>query len=53
MSRTIRGSKDLSYVYWSRRPLNRSGGVVGKFTKTTTSRIERRMAKKLVKDEQI
>lgn len=46
MSRTNRGSKPVGYDYWSARPCNRGGGLVGKFTKTLTSRIERRIAKK-------
>lgn len=45
MSRTIRGSKPSGYDYWSARPLNRGGGLVGKHTKVFTSRIERRCAK--------
>lgn len=44
MSRTKRGSKCWSHEYWSARPLNRGGGIVGKYTKTLTSRIERRIA---------
>lgn len=51
MSRTIRGSKPVGYDYWSARPLNRGGGLVGKFTKTLTSRIERRNNKTLVAKE--
>lgn len=51
MSRTIRGSKPAGYDYWSARPLNKGGGLVGKFTKTFTSRIERRNNKKLVAKE--
>ena len=51
MSRTIRGSKPVGYDYWSARPLNRGGGVVGKVTKTLTSRIERRNNKTLVAKE--
>lgn len=46
MSRTKRGSKAVGYDYWSARPCNRGGGLVGKFTKTLTSRIERRVAKR-------
>lgn len=45
MSRTIRGSKPVGYDYWSARPLNRGGGLVGKHTKKFTSRIERRNSK--------
>lgn len=51
MSRTNKGSKPTGYEYWSARPLNRGGGCVGVFTKTLTSRIERRDSKKLVRDE--
>ena len=51
MSRTIRGSKAVGYDYWSARPLNRGGGLVGKVTKTLTSRIERRNSKTLVAKE--
>lgn len=51
MSRTIRGAKPVGYDYWSARPLNRGGGFVGKFTKTLTSRIERRNNKTLVAKE--
>lgn len=51
MSRTERGSKPSGYEYWSARPLNKGGGCVGVFTKTLTSRIERRNSKALVKDE--
>lgn len=46
MSRTKRGSKCLGHDYWSARPLNRGGGLIGAFTKTLTSRIERRVAKR-------
>ena len=45
MSRSIRGSKPMGYDYWSARPLNRGGGLVGKHTKRFTARIERRNAK--------
>lgn len=51
MSRSIRGSKPVGYDYWSARPLNRGGGIVGKFTKTLTARIERRNDKTLVRRE--
>lgn len=51
MSRSIRGSKSVGYEYWSARPLNRGGGLVGKFTKTYTARIERRNSKTLVRCE--
>lgn len=51
MSRTVRRNKVLSYEYWSRRPGNKHGGTVGKFTKTKTCRIERRIAKELVRKE--
>lgn len=51
MSRTVRGSKPSGYEYWSARPLNRGGGCVGVFTKTLTSRIERRNSKELVRCE--
>ena len=51
MSRTKRGGKCLSHEYWSARPLNRGGGMVGKFTKKLTARIERRNDKKLIEVE--
>lgn len=51
MSRSVRGSKSVGYDYWSARPLNRGGGLVGKHTKTFTARIERRNSKALVRDE--
>lgn len=51
MSRTNKGSKPTGYEYWSARPLNRGGGCVGVFTKTLTSRIERRNSKALVRNE--
>lgn len=51
MSRTNRGSKCVGYDYWSARPLNKGGGLAGKWTKKFTARIERRNAKKLASDE--
>lgn len=51
MSRTKRGSKCVGYDYWSARPLNKGGGLVGKLTKKFTARIERRNSKKLASDE--
>lgn len=51
MSRSVCGSKSVGYEYWSARPLNKGGGIVGKFTKTFTSRIERRNSKALVRSE--
>lgn len=51
MSRTKRGSKCWSHEYWSARPMNRCGGIIGKFTKKLTARIERRNDKKLVENE--
>ena len=51
MSRTKRGSKCMSHEYWSARPLNRGGGIVGNFTKRLTARIERRIEKKLIEVE--
>jgi hypothetical protein len=51
MSRTNKGSKPSGYEYWSARPLNKGGGCIGGFTKTLTSRIERRDSKALVRKE--
>lgn len=44
MSRTVRGGKASGYEYWSRRPFNKHGGVVGPYTKRRTHKAERRAA---------
>jgi len=47
MSRTKRGAKGSGYEYWSRRPYNRHGGLIGPFTKRMTHKAERREGKAL------
>jgi hypothetical protein len=42
MSRTRRQAKPVGYEYWSRRPFNKCGGIVGSFTKRRTHKAERR-----------
>ena len=41
MSRTRKAAKGLGYEYWSRRPFNKCGGIVGSFTKRRTHKAER------------
>jgi hypothetical protein len=43
MSRTRRQAKPVGYEYWSRRPFNKCGGIVGSFTKRRTHKAERRL----------
>ena len=45
MSRTTRGSKGPGHEYWSRRPGNKFGGIIGTEAKKHTHGIERAMAK--------
>ena len=45
MSRTKKGKKSPTYEYWSARPGNKAGGVVGRFTKRNTHRAERQLNK--------
>ena len=46
MSRTIKGSKGCGYEYWSRRPFNKCGGLLGKYSKFRTHKAERKEGKK-------
>ena len=46
MSRTIKGSKGAGYEYWSRRPFNRYGGLLGTYTKFRTHKAERKQGKR-------
>ena len=48
MSRTNKGSKGDGYEYWSRRPGNRFGGVIGPAAKKFTHGIERQQARAAV-----
>jgi hypothetical protein len=41
MSRTHKASKSPGYEYWSRRPFNKCGGIVGPFGKHRTHKAER------------
>ena len=52
MSRTKKGKKSPGHEYWTPRPMNYSGGAVGKKTKVMTHRIERRTRKKLSDDHE-
>lgn len=42
MSRTRKGTKPPGFEYWSKRPANKGGATVGRFTKRRTHRLERR-----------
>jgi hypothetical protein len=42
MSRTHKGQKPPGCEYWSRRPFNKHGGVLGVFHKRRTHKAERR-----------
>lgn len=50
MSRSKKGGKAPGYEYWTARPGNHCGGLVGKFTKVTTHRAERRANKKAARE---
>jgi hypothetical protein len=52
MSDTKRGGKDHSYEYWSARPFNKAGGMVGKFTKKRTHKAERAQGKLEAKEKE-
>ncbi len=41
MSDTRRGSKGPGHEFWTRRPFNRYGQLVGKFSKKRTHKAER------------
>lgn len=45
MSRSRKQAKAPGYEYWSARPFNKCGGVVGKFTKRRTHKAERQEGK--------
>lgn len=45
MSRTEKKQKGPGFEYWSRRPFNKHGGLIGKFTKRRTHKAERHMGK--------
>lgn len=51
MSRTGRGSKSPGYEYWSSRPGNKRGGLVGPEAKKRTHGVERRDGKRTTLDE--
>lgn len=42
MSRTKKGSKAPGFEYWSARPGNKFGGLIGKTAKVATHKAERR-----------
>lgn len=42
MSRTRKATKGPGYEYWTRRPFNKCGGIIGSFTKRRTHKAERR-----------
>jgi len=52
MSRTQKGGKDHSYEYWSARPFNKNGGLIGKFTKKRTHKAERTEGKNEIRKAQ-
>ena len=41
MSRTVRGSKPPGFEYWSKRPGNKHGNLMGIYAKKFTARKER------------
>lgn len=45
MTRTIKGSKGPGFEYWSPRPGNKHGAIVGKAQKVQTHRTERARAR--------
>lgn len=47
MRRTSKGKKAPGYEYWSCRPFNKHGGVIGKATKRRTHKAERANGKAL------
>lgn len=50
MSRTNKGGKGFGYEYWSRRPFNKHGGLIGSFTKKRTHKAERQIGKLQAKE---
>lgn len=46
MSRTRKGRKAAGYEYWSRRPGNKHGGLIGAAAKKITHGIERVRARR-------
>jgi hypothetical protein len=51
MNRTQRGGKAPGHEFWSRRPFNRCGQLVGKFAKKRTHKAERVQAVQDVEEE--
>lgn len=51
MSRSKKGSKGPTYEYWSKRPGNQHGGLLGKATKKITHSKERAQAKQALLKE--
>ena len=45
MARTQKQSRGCGKEYWSRRPFNKHGGVLGSFTKHRTHKAERQQAR--------
>jgi hypothetical protein len=50
VSRSTKKQKSAGYEYWSARPGNVHGGIVGKFTKRLTHRAERKINKDATKE---
>ena len=50
MSRTRKGSKPPGYEYWSKRPGNKHGGLLGVRQKKFTHRAERKQGKDQCRD---
>ena len=50
MSRTRKGSKPPGYEYWSKRPGNKHGGLLGVHQKKFTHRTERKQGKDQCRD---
>ena len=51
MARTLKGSKAAGYDYWTARPFNKGGGLIGAYAKRRTHKAERQHNK--VKDKEL
>jgi len=50
MSRTPTHQKPSGYEYWTPRPFNKIGGIIGAFTKKRTHKSERQINKVKAED---
>lgn len=51
MSRTKHDDRHTGKEYWSARPGNKNGGLLGSYSKRKTHRAERRANKRLCKED--